>query len=131
MGEDLPPEDFERRLAEAGRAVVLYHASWCPHSRVFLPDFDEADAESPLPFLRADLRDLKDPRWEAHAVRVTPTVAYVEHGEELERLEAAPHTGIDADRFHAFLETVAALQEPEKGTPRRRPVTGRSPSRAS
>lgn len=106
-----PAEGFDRRLAEAGRVVVLFGAEWCPDSRIFLAAFEEADAESPLRFARVELARAQDARWDAHGIARTPTVVYFEHGEELERVEALPHAGLEHDRFEAFLQTVHDVQD--------------------
>lgn len=112
MSDAWAAEEFDRRLARGGRVVVLFEATWCPHSRIFAPLFEEADTESTLRFARADLSDAADPRWRAYGIERTPTVAYYEHGEELERVESLRHQGLDRDRFESFLETVHELQEP-------------------
>lgn len=106
-----PTQDFDRRLATAGRVVILFGGGWCPDSRIFLPAFQEADSESPLRFARADLARSHDARWEGYRIERTPTVIYFEHGEELERVEALPHAGLDRDRFEAFLQTVHDVQD--------------------
>lgn len=113
MSDEWPADEFDARLSRAPRVVVLFHASWCAPSRILLPDFEEADAESPIPFALADVSDASDPRWRAHRLARTPTVAYFEHGEELERAEATRTEGLSADKLHGFLDAVASLQEPE------------------
>lgn len=126
MSEDWPAEDFARRLAEEDRVVVLYHASWCPFSRIFMPTFEAAEAESSVPFVRADLRHPLDPRWDDQGVRVVPTLAYYEKGEELERVDGARNHGLDKGDLEGFLEMVEALNEEEPLRPKKK----RRPTRA-
>lgn len=100
--------------------VVLFHAAWCPFSRIFLRDFEALEPEANVPFARADLRHPLDARWDDHRVSVVPTVAYFEHGEELERIEAGRGMGLSKRDLEDFLEVVDALNEEEKPRPKRR-----------
>lgn len=93
--EDWPLDGFEARLLREPRVMMLFHASWCPFSRTFLDDFEAESAETDIPFARADLRHPLDPRWDDHHVRVVPTVAFFDHGEELDRAEALRGRGLD------------------------------------
>lgn len=118
MIEEWPAEGFTRRLLERERIVVFYHAAWCPHSRILLPDVEAAEPEASVPFARADLARARDPRWDEHAIGVVPTLVYYEHGEELERIEALRHKGLTRRDLDEFLEHVENIQE-EPTLPRR------------
>ena len=111
MTDEWPAEGFAEELAARDRVVVLYYADWCPFSRVLLKAFEEAEPEASVPMARANLRHAADPRWRDARVRVVPTVAYYEHGEELERVEARHGRGLDGGAFEDFMETVEDLQE--------------------
>ena len=64
-----------------------------------------------MPFARADLKHPMDPRWDEHRVHTVPTLAYFEHGEELERLDGVRGKGITRAELEAFLAEVEAIQE--------------------
>lgn len=111
MSEELEPAGFDRELASRDRLLVLYHASWCPFSRTFLPLFEAAEGESSVPFAGADLRHPLDPRWDDHGISVVPTLVYYERGEPLERLDGLRRVGITRGDLEGFLEHVEAIQE--------------------
>lgn len=122
-------DGFARRLLAAPRVVVAFDAAWRPASAPFRRAFEEADAEHEIPFVVADLTDLDDPRWDEHGIETVPTVAYFDHGEELDRLAAVPDRDLDERDLHAFLDRVESLEE-DDATWRRRLTAGR-PWRAS
>lgn len=117
MMDEWEPLRFDAELDTMDRVVVLYHADWCPFSRAFLPHFEAAEPESSVPFVTANLRHPLDARWDDHRIRVVPTAAYYEKGEELERVEAERGEGMDETEFERFLDMVETLQE----DPMRRP----------
>jgi hypothetical protein len=91
--------------------LVLFHASWCPYSRAFLSLFERAEPDASVPFAMTDLRHPMDPPWDTHRIDVVPTLAYFEHGEELERVEAVRDKGLTQSDLEELLDTVDALQE--------------------
>jgi thiol-disulfide isomerase/thioredoxin len=127
VSEDWPAEGFARALSQADRVVMLYHADWCPFSRIFLPVFEAAGPESSVPFARADLRHPLDPRWDDQGVRVVPTLVYYEKGEELERVDGVRGHGLDRHDMEAFLDVVETLNEEVRPRPRKRRPTARRP----
>lgn len=110
--------EFADKLRQADRVVVLFYADWCPFSRIFLPDFRAAEPEASVPMVTANLRSMRDERWKAHEVKVTPTLAYFEHGEQLERMDGLSGRGLSKRDLQEFLDTVESLQE-EPRLPRR------------
>lgn len=127
MTEEWPEEGFSQALARADRVVVLYHADWCPFSRAFLPAFEKAEVEASVPFACANLHHPLDPRWDRHDVRVVPTLAYYEKGEELERAEAARGYGLEERDLDLLLEVVETLNEEPRPRPKKRRPTARRP----
>lgn len=127
MSEEWPAESFLRELRRADRVLVLYHAGWCPFSRVFLPDFEAAEAESSVPFVRAALDHPLDARWDDMGVRTLPTLVYYEKGEELERAEAVRREGLSKRHLEALLDVVETLNEEPRPRPKKRRPTARRP----
>ena len=109
--EEWPRGEFERELRSRDRALVLFHADWCPFSRAFLPLFEATEPEANVPFARANLLQPMDPRWDEHRILTVPTLVYFEHGEELERLEALRGRGIGRVDLERFLEDVHGIQD--------------------
>lgn len=133
MSDLWPLEGFDAAVAAAPRVVVLYYASWCPHSRILLPEFEAADPERDVPFARVDLEASQDPRWDQRGIKLTPTLVYYERGEELERIEARRHEGLPKDEMEDWLDFVERLNEEPRPKPkgRRSSVNARRPSRGS
>lgn len=111
MIEDWPAQAFAAQLAGRERVLVLFHAGWCPFSRTFMPTFEKAEPEANVPFARADLRHPMDARWDAYRVHIVPTLAYYEHGEELERVDGIRHRGLSKRDLDEMLALVDSIQE--------------------
>ena len=111
MMDEWSAAEFARELRERDRVLVLFHASWCPFSRIFRPIFEAAEPEASVPFATTDLSESADPRWDDFAIEVVPTLVYFEHGEELERLDGVRGRGISRAEFERFLDDVHAIQE--------------------
>lgn len=109
--DDWAAEGFEAELRSRPRLLVLYYSDACEESRAFIPAFAEAEVASSVPTARANLRDPRDARWALARVTRTPTVAYYEHGEELERVEPPEGRGIGDGELEAFLDQVEDLQD--------------------
>lgn len=109
--DDWPAEGFEAEVRARPRLLVLYYSDACDQSRALLPAFTEAEVASSVSTARANVRDPRDPRWALARVTRTPTVAYYEHGEELERVEATEGCGIGEGELEAFLVQVEDLQD--------------------
>lgn len=108
MSDVWPAEGFEQEVAAVDRLAVLYHG---PRHDALVAAFLEAGAFSSVPIARAELRKRSDPRHKAMRLRALPTLAYYEHGEELERLEPKPGHAVTADEVEAFFATIEEVQE--------------------
>lgn len=124
-------DGFETRLAHEDRIVVLFHADWCLASNALRREWEEAAPEFPYLTVRADLTDVRDPRWAQYAIAHVPTLVYFEKGEVLERLDGEAKYGLTARAMHDFLDHVEALNEEQEPIPRwlkrRRQPTSRRP----
>ncbi|GEM_PF-6075518 len=128
--DEWPAPDFASLLARTERVVVLFHGAG-PGSLAAVRDFEEAAPESLAICVRAHLQGPRDPRRREHGIPSAPTLVYFEKGEELERLEGEPRSGLAPGAIHAFLEHVEALNEDVDPIPRwltrRRQPTSRRP----
>lgn len=79
------------------RAVVLFHATWCPYCRSFAPIFAEAGASATdwVP-VEAVVDDDDNPLWEEYGLDVVPTLILFEGGRPARRADA--HHGIGLTR---------------------------------
>lgn len=105
--------DDEKGLDDALRAkervIALFHASWCPFCRGFLPVFekhaDTTDAEG-LDF--AAVQDDKERMGDRYAVEIVPTVLFFEKGKVAKRLDGVPGMGLNEKQLAAFIQDCAA-----------------------
>ena len=88
----------------------LFYGRRCPFSRLFLPTFEAAEPGSNVPFVKVGLY-ARDERRTSHAIDVTPTLVYFEHGEELERAAGLPLRGLSARDLDEFLALVDNIEE--------------------
>ena len=87
------------------KSVVLFHATWCPFCRAFLPAFEEATKGSKLEVSEAVVDDEDNPLWTEHAIELVPTVIFFENGKPVKRLDGRMGVGLTRE------EIVAALAE--------------------
>lgn len=76
-----------------------------------MPTFVGADPGANVPFARADISHPMDPRWDDHSIHTVPTLAYFEHGEELERVEGVRGRGLQLRDLDELLETIHGIEE--------------------
>jgi hypothetical protein len=112
-----PPANFDARLVDRARIVVLFGGPRCSLSRAFLPIFETAEPDANVPFAHAVVRARGDARRKRYRIEVTPTLVYFEHGEELERCEGIPAHGLSKRDLEELLSLVDGLEE-EPRTPK-------------
>jgi thioredoxin 1 len=86
--------EFHEVLRAKDRVIVLFYASWCPHSARFLPIFERYAGKNEKVFLRV-LIDSEESLSEKYSVAVVPTLIYFENGQESKRLDGIPGMGIN------------------------------------
>ena len=79
------------------RALVLFHATWCPYCRTFLTTFEDVarTASDWLP-VESVLDDEDNPLWDEYGVDVVPTLILFENGKPARRADALPGIGLTA-----------------------------------
>ena len=90
--------------AVAGKkAVVLFHATWCPFCRAFLPVFEKAMRAGKHEAVEAVLDDEENPLWAEHGINLVPTVLFFDKGKVVRRLDGKPGAGLtEADLEQAL-----------------------------
>ncbi|HVN67720.1 MAG TPA: thioredoxin family protein [Candidatus Sulfotelmatobacter sp.] len=89
-------------LATNPRLAVLFYASWCPHSRRFLPIFDKHVSGKEKYFRRVVVDDL-DELVDKYDINVYPTVLYFEKRKVVKRLDGIAGLGLDEKQLNGFL----------------------------
>ena len=87
--ESMADEDVEATLKAKPKVYALFYASWCPHSRRFLPIFKEYAKTNPDECL-AVMVDFKEDLCEKYAIEYYPTVLFMKKGKVQERLDVEP-----------------------------------------
>jgi len=80
-----------------GKAVVLFHATWCPFCRAYRPVFESATQGAKLEVVEAVIDDESNPIWADHQIEVVPTVFLYEGGKIVKRLDGRPGVGLTKD----------------------------------
>ncbi len=97
-------KSFEEEMDNAKRMFVCFYASWCPHSRRFLPIYEKCTKKISTPSLsimidnRADLCDKYD-------IQFYPTVLLFVQGKVAKRLDAEPGEGLTEKQLIDLLNT--------------------------
>ncbi len=108
MSQDIKNQlQFQDVLAANERVCALFFASWCPFSRRFIPDFDDAARANKNHFSSVKVDDHDDLCAE-YGINVYPTVIFFEKGKVLSRVDAVLGVGIDIGRFHSAAEKCIA-----------------------
>jgi thioredoxin-like negative regulator of GroEL len=95
-------EDFQEEVLSSDEPVLaLFHASWCPFCRAFLPLFRDAKADG-VRMVEVDVSDDESPFWEAFGVEVVPTLILFHQGRVVTRADGRFVRGLseeDLDRL--------------------------------
>lgn len=93
----------ELEAAVAGKkAVVLFHATWCPFCRSFRSVFE--DGTKGLETIEAVIDDEDNPLWAQHQINIVPTVLFFEGGKVVKRLDGKPGIGLRAEHLTQALK---------------------------
>ena len=80
-------------LKSKEKAIVLFYATWCPHSQRFLPIFQEYAKDNPQQCISVIIDDKPDV-CEKYGIEYYPTVLLFKKGEVEKRLDAIPGVGL-------------------------------------
>ncbi len=99
--ESLADEDVEATLKVKPKVYAIFYASWCPHSRRFLPIFREYAKVNPDECLEV-MVDSKEGLCEKYAVEYYPTVLFMEKGKVQRRLDVKPGGDLTKEQLQEF-----------------------------
>jgi len=84
---------FHENIKNADKAFVLFYATWCPFSQLFLPIFEEYSKRNPKDCLRVIVDEEPDV-CDEYAIEYYPTVIMFRKGKVDRRLDAEPGVGL-------------------------------------
>jgi thiol-disulfide isomerase/thioredoxin len=86
----------------ADKTIVLFHTTWCPFCRSFLPEFVRQTQAKPG-VVEAVIDDEDNSLWEKYSIEIVPTVLFFEKGKVVRRLDGKPYVGLTAGDLAAAL----------------------------
>lgn len=102
-------KEFRAALEANDRVCALFYASWCPFSRRFLPDFDDAARKNEREISSVKVDDLDDV-CDEYGIHAYPSVIFFERGKVIDRVDAVLGVGIDVGRFLSSAEKCTAAK---------------------
>jgi thioredoxin 1 len=87
------------QIENKDKALVLFYASWCPYSQIFLPIFEEYAAINPQECLSIIIDDKPD-LCEQYAIEYYPTVLLFRQGKVSKRIDAKPGVGLTKSQLN-------------------------------
>jgi thiol-disulfide isomerase/thioredoxin len=90
---DKAQDDIEAVFASKDRAFVLFYASWCHFSQMFLPVFKEYAKANPNECVSVVIDDKPD-LCDKYEIEYYPTVLLFKKGKVAKRLDAVPGAGL-------------------------------------
>jgi thiol-disulfide isomerase/thioredoxin len=90
---ELKEGNLEDILRSKEKAFVLFYASWCPFSQMFLPIFKAYEKDNPTECLSIMIDD-KPELCEKYSIDYYPTVLLFKEGTLNKRLDAIPGAGL-------------------------------------
>jgi thioredoxin 1 len=93
------------KFKKTERVIVLFYASWCPFSQIFLPLFEEYSRRNSkdCEFVRIDDNaELCD----KYSVNFYPTVLCFEKGMMTRRIDAKPGVGLNKKQLEDFASSL-------------------------
>ena len=96
-------ENIEEVLLSKDKAFVLFYASWCHFSQMFLPIFQEYAKANPQECLSVVVDDKPD-LCDKYAIDYYPTVLLFKNGKVDKRLDATPGEGLTKKQLSKFTE---------------------------
>ena len=93
-------EEFEELIKDQDGVFVMVYASWCPHSKHFLPFFEDQSKDKNCARVVADDLEAIADQFE---VDVYPTVLYFKQGKLARRLDGISGVGLDDIKLNDFI----------------------------
>ncbi len=95
--------DFHQKIGGKDHTFVLFYATWCPHSRQFLPTFQEFSKKNPEQCLSVIVDEEPD-LCDEYEIEYYPTVIRFKNGKVDKRLDPEPGEDLDKKKFRDLTE---------------------------
>jgi thiol-disulfide isomerase/thioredoxin len=91
-------DDIDAALESKPKVYALFYASWCPHSRHFLPFFKEYAKSNPQDCLEV-LVDFREDLCDKYSIEYYPTVLLLKNGKIQKRLDVEPGSDLTKEQL--------------------------------
>ena len=98
-------KELDAELKESKQVLALFYANWCGYCMRFVPAFE--DAIYGLNFekvISVIMDDYDSPLWDDYDIAAVPTIILFEAGKVSKRLDARLGSGLNEERFTAWLD---------------------------
>jgi thioredoxin 1 len=95
--------NFNKEIADKDQAFVLFYATWCPFSQMFLPVFEEYSSKHPQQCLSVIVDEQPDV-CDEYSIEYYPTVILFKNGKVHKRLDAKPGVGLNKKQLKDLTE---------------------------
>jgi thioredoxin 1 len=96
--------DLDKMLNECPRLLVLFYASWCPHSRRFLPIFEKYCENNENNLCRV-LTDEIESCAKNYSIKIVPTVIFFKNGKIAKRLDGIAGIGLNEKQLVEMIDS--------------------------
>jgi thioredoxin 1 len=97
-------------LSESPRLLVLFYASWCPHSRRFLPIFEKYAEDNENNLCRV-LTDEIESCAENYSIDAVPTVILFKNGKIAKRLDGIIGRGLNEKQLVEMMDSLKIAED--------------------
>jgi len=91
--ENVEEKSINNELRQKNQAFVLFYATWCPFSQMFLPVFEDYARRHPQECMSV-IADERPDLCEEYSIEYYPTVLLFRKGKIHKRLDAEPGVGL-------------------------------------
>lgn len=85
-------------IVQKDKAFVLFYATWCPFSQMFLPIFEEFARSNPKECMSV-IVDNRPDLCHKYGIEYYPTVLLLKKGKVNKRLDAEPGVGLNKEQL--------------------------------
>jgi thiol-disulfide isomerase/thioredoxin len=100
--ESAKKTSVDGEIGQKDRAFVLFYATWCPFSQMFLPEFEEYARSNPKECMSVVVDDRPD-LCDRYEIEYYPSVLLLKKGKVEKRLDAEPGVGLNKKQLMDFV----------------------------
>jgi len=100
-------QGLNKELNKNEKVLALFHASWCPYCRSFVPVFQKKTGSfNSGEIIHVMLDDYDNELWDIFDVEAVPTIIFFEKGKVSKRLDGRFGVGLKEKQLDDWLKTL-------------------------